>query len=302
MHWADRVAAAMCWTVPVAALLALLSAMLWGVGDFVGGLASRRSTPLQTLVVTTPAGLLLVLPVALLVGGNAAGSVVPGLVAGAFGSVGILLLYAALSLGPMGVVSPVSAVLGAAIPVIVGLVRGARPGAAAYVGMALAVVAIVTVGLEPEAPTDDAVHQRVTPRALMLAIGAGVGIGAFFAIVALAPQDAGVYPIVFARSMSTAVLVALGLVVALRRRSPFLPPTTPVRWQSVLAGGLDAGANAVYVVAAQIGLLSVVAVLGSLYPAATVVLARFVLAERLRPMQVVGMVTAIVAAALLALG
>jgi drug/metabolite transporter (DMT)-like permease len=288
--------------VRVPALLALLSAMLWGVGDFVGGLASRRSTPLQTLVVTTPAGLLLVVPLALVIGGNAAGSVVPGLVAGTFGSFGILLLYAALSVGPMGVVSPVSAVLGAAIPVVVGLVRGERPGAAAYVGMALAVVAIVTVGLEPEAPTDDATHQRVTPRALLLAIGAGIGIGAFFAIVALAPKDSGVYPVVFARSMSTAILMTLGLVVAMRRRTPYVPGSTSVRWQSVLAGGLDAGANAVYVVAAQIGLLSVVAVLGSLYPAATVVLARFVLAERLRPMQVVGMVTAIVAAALLALG
>lgn len=284
------------------ALLALLSAMLWGVGDFVGGLASRRSTPLQVLVLTTPAGLLLVLPFALLLGGDAAGSLVPGLVAGAFGSIGILLLYAALSIGPMGVVSPVSAVLGAAIPVVVGLARGERPGAAAYVGMALAVVAIVTVGLEPAAPTDDATHQRVTPRALLLAIGAGLGIGAFFAVVALAPKDAGVYPVLFARSMSTAVLMTLGLVVALRRRTAYLPGSTPVRWQAVLAGGLDAGANAVYVLAAQIGLLSVVAVLGSLYPAATVVLARVVLAERLRPMQVVGMVTAIVAAALLALG
>ena len=284
------------------ALLALLSAMLWGVGDFVGGLASRRSTPLQTLVVTTPAGLLLVVPFAIVIGGEVTGSVVPGLVAGLFGSFGILLLYAALSVGPMGVVSPVSAVLGAAIPVVVGLARGERPGAAAYLGMALAVVAIVTVGLEPEAPTDDAVHQRVTPRALLLAIGAGLGIGAFFSIVALAPKDAGVYPVVFARSMSTVVLMGLGLVVALRRRTTYLPHSTSVRWQSVLAGGLDAGANAVYVVAAHTGLLSVVAVLGSLYPATTVVLARFVLAERLRPMQVVGMVTAIVAAVLLALG
>jgi len=284
------------------ALLALVSAMLWGVGDFVGGLASRRSTPLQTLVVTTPAGLLLVLPLALVLGGDVAGSVVPGLVAGVFGSFGILLLYAALSAGPMGVVSPVSAVLGAAIPVVVGLARGERPGMAAYLGMALAVVAIVTVGLEPEAPTDDAVHQRVTPRALALAIGAGVGIGAFFAIVAQAPEGSGIYPVVFARSMSTAILMVLGLVVARRRGAPYLPGTWSVRRQSVLAGGLDAGANAVYVLAAQTGLLSVVAVLGSLYPAATVVLARFVLAERLRPMQKVGMVTAIVAAALLALG
>lgn len=282
------------------ALLALLSAALWGVGDFLGGLASRRSTPLQTLVVTTPAGLALVLPFAFLVTGDAAGSAVPGLLAGAVGSLGILLLYAALSLGPMGVVSPVSAVLGAAIPVVTGLLRGERPGTWAYVGMGLAVVAIITVGLEPESPTDDSTHQRVTSRALFLAIGAGVGIGLFFTVISYAPAGAGLWPIVFARSMSTVILVAMGLVTALRRRTPVLPPTTSVRWLSVAGGGFDAWANGAYVIAVQTGLLSVVAVLGSLYPAATVLLARYVLAERLRTAQKIGMVTALVAAVLLA--
>ncbi|MFN8159049.1 MAG: DMT family transporter [Candidatus Nanopelagicales bacterium] len=282
------------------ALLALVSAMLWGVGDFLGGLASRRSTPLQALVLSTPAGLALVLPFALLVPGDVAGSAVPGLVAGAFGSIGILLLYAALSLGPMGVVSPVSAVLGAAIPVVSGLLRGERPGTWAYVGMALAVVAIITVGLEPAAPTDDSTHQRVTPRALLLAIGAGVGIGLFFTVISYAPSDAGLWPVVFARSMSTVILVALAVVASVRRRTPLLPPTTQVRWLSVATGGFDAWANGVYVIAVQTGMLSVVAVLGSLYPAATVLLARYVLAERLRPAQKIGMVTALVAAVMLA--
>ncbi|HET7900151.1 MAG TPA: EamA family transporter [Candidatus Nanopelagicales bacterium] len=282
------------------AVLALLSAALWGVGDFLGGLASRRSTPLQTLLITTPAGLLLVLPFAFLVPGSAAGSAVPGIAAGCVGSIGILLLYAALSIGPMGVVSPVSAVLGAAIPVLAGLLRGERPGTWAYLGMALAVVAIITVGLEPASPTDDSTHQRVTPRALLLAVGAGIGIGLFFTFVSFAPSDAGLWPVVFARTTSTVVLGGLAVIVALRRRTPLLPPASSVRWQSVAAGGFDAWANAVYVLAVQTGLLSVVAVLGSLYPAATVLLARYVLAERLRPTQKIGMVTALVAAVLLA--
>jgi drug/metabolite transporter (DMT)-like permease len=286
----------------VAALLALVSSLFWGVADFVGGLASRRSTPLQTLVLTTPAGLVVVVPVAFLIGGQLAGSALPGIVAGVCGAMGILLLYAALTLGPMGVVSPISAVLGAAIPVIVGLGRGERPGGAAYVGMALAVVAIVTVGLEPTAPTDDATHQRVSARALLLSIGAGLGIGLFFAIIALAPADAGLWPIVFARGTSSVILVVLGIVAAMRTKTPVMPVSTPVRAQAVTAGVLDVTANAFYLVATQTGLLSIVAVLGSLYPAATVVLARLVLAERLRPMQKVGMVTAIVAAVLLALG
>ena len=231
----------------MAALLAVVSALFWGVADFVGGLASRRSTPWQTLVLTTPAGLVAILPLAFLVSGTATGS-------------------------------------------------------AAYVGMALAVVAIVTVGLEPTSPTDDSAHQKVAPRALLLAIGAGAGIGLFFAFLSFAPSDAGLWPVVFARGTSTVLLVTIGVVVAFRSGQPVMPTVGRVRVQAVWAGILDVAANGFYVLALQIGLLSVVAVLGSLYPAATVLLARLVLAERLRPMQKVGMVTALVASALLALG
>jgi drug/metabolite transporter (DMT)-like permease len=286
----------------VPAVLALISAVVWGVADFMGGLASRRSTAEQTLVISVPAGLLFVIPLAALIGGSVAASVLPGLVAGVFGGLGILMLYGALALGPMGVVSPVSAVLGAAIPVVVGLARGERPGVAAYVGMALAVVAIITVGLEPSSPTDDGGHQKLSSRALLLSIGAGIFIGLFFTVIALAPSDGGLWPIVFARGMSAAILVALGVVTARRRREPVLPVVPSSRWLALAAGGADVAANAFYLVAAQTGLLSVVAVLGSLYPAATVLLARFVLAERLRTAQKVGMVLALAAAALLALG
>jgi uncharacterized membrane protein len=286
----------------VAALLALLSALVWGVGDFAGGFASRRSTAMQTLVITTPAGFLAVLPVALLMGGDAAGSVLPAVAAGLAGGIGILLLYAALSIGPMGVLSPMSAVLAAAIPVVAGLLRGERPGLWAFVGMALAVVAIVTVGLEPAAPTDDARHQRVGSRALLLGIGAGVGIGLYLTFVAFAPRDAGLYPALFARATSSGMLVTLGVGYGLARGVPVLPPERVVRGQAAAAGVLDIAANALYVLATHSGLLSVVAVLGAMYPAATVLLARVVLAERLRPAQSFGMATALVASALLALG
>jgi drug/metabolite transporter (DMT)-like permease len=286
----------------VPALLALVSAMVWGVADFVGGLASRRSTPLQTLVLTTPAGLVLIVPLALLVGGDPSGSALPGIGSALFGSMGILLLYAALTIGPMGIVSPVAAVIGAAIPVVVGLLQGDRPGTAAYVGMVLAVVAIVTVGLEPQAPTDDSRHQKVSTKALLLAIASGIGIGGFMAVISQAPDDSGLWSVVWARGTSTLIIAVLGGVVALRSRTPYLPSGRSIRVQALSAGVLDVGANAIYVLALQIGLLSVVSVLGSLYPAATVLLARFVLAERLHLMQKVGMATAILAAALLALG
>ena len=284
------------------ALLALLSAMVWGVADFVGGLASRRSTPLQTLVLTTPAGLVLIVPLALLIGGDPSGAALPGIGSALFGSMGILLLYAALTIGPMGIVSPIAAVIGAAIPAVVGLLQGDRPGTAAYLGMVLAVVAIVTVGLEPRAPTDDSRHQKVSTRALLLAIASGIGIGGFMAVISQAPDDSGLWSVVWARGTSTLIIAVLGGVVALRSRTPYLAPDRSIRVQAVSAGVLDVGANALYVLALQVGLLSVVSVLGSLYPAATVLLARFVLAERLHLMQKVGMVTAILAAALLALG
>ena len=276
--------------------------MVWGVADFVGGLASRRSTPLQTLVLTTPAGLVLIVPLALLIGGDPSGAALPGIGSALFGSMGILLLYAALTIGPMGIVSPIAAVIGAAIPVVVGLLQGDRPGTAAYLGMVLAVVAIVTVGLEPRAPTDDSRHQKVSTRALLLAIASGIGIGGFMAVISQAPDDSGLWSVVWARGTSTLIIAVLGGIVALRSRTPYAAVERPVRLQALSAGVLDVGANAIYVLALQIGLLSVVSVLGSLYPAATVLLARFVLAERLHLMQKVGMVTAILAAALLALG
>ncbi|MCA0331476.1 MAG: DMT family transporter [Actinobacteria bacterium] len=286
------------------AVLALISSVLWGVADFVGGFASRRATALQVLAISMPVGWLLLVPIAAIVGGDVAASAPAGVLAGMFGAIGILALYAALTIGPMGVLSPVSAVLGAAVPVIAGLVLGERPGAAAYVGMALAAAAIVTVGLEPRAPTDDAVHQRVTPRALGIALIAGFCIGMFFVAISLAPESGGLWPVAWARGTSSAITLLIALVVWLRRRGSMFARGRSVVLLCVLAGALDVSANAIYLLALNTpgALLSVVSVLGSLYPAATVLLARFVLAERLRPLQKVGMGLALAASALLALG
>jgi drug/metabolite transporter (DMT)-like permease len=124
----------------------------------------------------------------------------------------------------------------------------------------------------------------------------------FFAMVSFAPDDAGVWPIVWSRGMSIAVIGAIAVVALVRRGERMTPDSAPVIWLAVLAGALDVAANAFYVLALPLGLLSIVAVLGSLYPAATVLLARFVLAERLRPLQKLGMATALLASALLALG
>ena len=203
----------------------------------------------------------------------------------------------------MGIVSPIAAVIGAAIPVVVGLLQGDRPGIRGVRRDGARGRRDRDGRARAAAPTDDARHQKVSTRALVLAILAGIGIGGFMAVISLAPDDSGLWSVVWARGD-----VDGDHRGARRRRgaagADAVPPAARRRCgrRRSAAGVLDVGANAIYVLALQIGLLSVVSVLGSLYPAATVLLARFVLAERLRPMQKVGMVTAIVAAALLALG
>lgn len=218
-----------------------------------------------------------------------------GLGAGLAGVAGILLLYVVLAAGPMGVMSPVTAVVAAALPVGVGLVLGERPRPLAYLGMALAVVAIILVSVDPRRD-DDSQHQRVRPRILVYAIVCGILIGAWLSIIGTAPADSGVYPVLFSRSVSAAVVVALAFV---RFRGGAYDHNILV--QSIWIGALDAIGTALFGLSTQSGLLAVVAVLASLYPAGTVVLARFYLHERLRLAQQVGMVTALAAAALLAL-
>lgn len=269
---------------------------MWGVSDFLGGAVSRRTHPLKVAMLSVPIG---IVPLALLL------LVVPsklsppliwiGLGAGLAGVVAILLLYAVLAAGPMGVMSPVTAVVAAVLPVAVGLAIGERPRPLAYVGMVLAVIAIVLVSVEPRRD-DDAEHQRVRPRILLYAIASGVLIGVYLSVIGTAPADSGMYPVLFSRCVSAVGIVGLALF---RFRGGAYQPgiLVPATW----IGVLDATANGMFRLSTQSGMLAVVGVLAALYPAGTVILARFYLHERLRPAQQVGMVTALGAAALLAL-
>lgn len=280
----------------MAALLALLSSVMWGVSDFLGGVASRRLDPLRVTVLSTPIGVLPLVVVALITPGTMSSGVVwVALGAGVAGMGGILLLYVALSAGPMGVMSPLTAVVSAIVPVSVGLARGERPGGLAYVGMALAVAAIVLVSVEPTRD-DDATHQRIRPQILAVAVLSGVLIGLYLTFIGIAPADSGVLPVLGSRLVSA---VLIGAYVLLRFRGATFQAV--VFWPALVVGLLDASANALYRFAVQAGMLAVVAVLAALYPAATVLLARFYLHERLRLAQQLGMVAALAAAALLAL-
>ncbi|MDA3022949.1 MAG: DMT family transporter [Actinomycetota bacterium] len=274
------------------ALLALASSLTWGVADFMGGLAARRVGPVHVLAVSYPAGAVVVTFFALFVipGEISAGVLIWGTLSGIIGALGICLLYLALVHGPMGIVSPITAVLAGAVPAFVGLLRGESLSPLAIFGILCAGVAVVLVSRE----TGE--HAKVTVSTIGLAAASGVAIGLYLTAIGLAPADSGVWAATFGRWVSTLIMLTVLVVFA----RPFVRQGFP--WLLVIASGiLDALANGVFQLAAQRGQLSVVAVIGSLYPVATVILAWIIIKERLNRIQLVGVALALFAAATLSL-
>jgi uncharacterized membrane protein len=294
----------------MAALLAVLSAVAFGVGDFFGGLSARRMAAVLTTVTAQATGLVFILAVCLVVAGDpGGGDLLLGALAGLAGGVGITLFYWAMAQGPMSVVAPVSAVMSALVPVVAGVVDGERPSAGAAVGIALGLPAIVLISREPtraEAVATErnvvaSAHVHVAPRLAergglpLVAAGlAGVGFGLFFTLLSHTSHESGLWPIASARS--AAVLLAVVAVTVVR---PGRPRPDGVRL-GVLTGVLDATGNSLYLLASRQGLLTLVGVIGAMYPASTVVLARVVLQERLARHQLAGLAIAAVAVGLIA--
>jgi len=281
----------------LAALLALLSSLSWGTADFLGGLASRRVGSLRVLSVSYPAGgvLITVLAVLFIPGVLSSDAVLVGVASGAVGAVGMGLLYAALSRGQMGIVSPITAVLSGAVPVVVGLVLGEALSTPVLAGIVTAGLAVILVSRESSSNT------RTPTHAIALAIASGLAIGGYLSILGTAPDDSGIWVATIGRWFSSALVIVI-LVATFRRARDTTSVAAQFPWHlAIAAGALDALANAVFQLAAQRGLLAIVAVIGSLYPAATVLLARFLLNERMSRIQLVGVVLALFAAATLAL-
>jgi len=262
----------------LAIALGLGSSLCWGLADFFGGLQSRRRPLLAVLLVSQVAALVLLLPLAAALGGALPGAAAVGwaALAGTAGTIALAAFYRGLAIGTMSIVAPVSATA-AVVPVLVGLAEGERPGALQVAGMALAFVGIVLASREPSEGGGAAGRAGVG-----LALVAAAGFGTFFVGIDRASEDAAVlWVIAVSRTCGLAVIAAAALA-----RRPALPREGRV-WAALLViGVLDLGANALYAYATTKGLLSIVAVLGSLYPAVTVVLARVVLSERVtRPQE-----------------
>ncbi len=278
----------------MAALLALFSAIVFGAGDFFGGTASRRNHVLVVIGVSHVVGLALILAVAPWMAETVtAEDLAYGLGAGIFGLVGIGCLYHALGRGPMAVVAPVTAVTNAALPVLWGIGFGERLTSLHLVGVLLGMVAIFLLSRSAPDPDGNAAVGPVTPGLLFECLVAGAGFGGFFVFMDLTDEATTPWPLVSARVLSAGVAL---LLVARMRLSP-LPRRGEGGAAMVVAGALDMTANLSILLAVHRGMLSLVAVLGSLYPASTVLLARTVLGERMGRAQVVGLVVALVAVA-----
>ena len=317
----------------ISASLALVGAFVYGAADFLGGLAARR---LRSIVVTAVAALagLIALAVALpVLGGAWSGlDVAWGVLAGVFGVVAVGLLYACLAIGPMSILSPLTAVVSAIAPMLWGLlINGETLAPVGYLGLGVALVAVVLVGFIPGAKV-----VRPSARGLIMAVGAGLAIGAFLIVMDRTSDESGLVPLVMSRATSVVItgIIVLALIAATVRQGnvassafdasgsafgatptghadlehtalPAAGAATVTRtraiWLAIACGVLDAGANALMLVALRVGDLSIVSALTALYPAGTILLAAIVLRERVAAIQWVGLLLALIAGGMLAL-
>ncbi|MFE2517846.1 EamA family transporter [Streptomyces mirabilis] len=276
----------------IALLLALGSSLAYGCADFLGGLGARKAHVLRTVMIAAPASLAVELLLWPFLGASfSAGALGWGAASGIASAAAFALLYRTLAIGPMNVLSPVTALVSAVLPVGVGLLQGEHLGAAGLVGLPLALVAVVLVSAGHGAGS-----ARPSRTALLSAFGAGGAIALQLIFLHQAPSASGVAPLIIGRAVSSAVILAAAGLVYRR-----LGSERPAYAMSTAAGVLDSMANLLFLLAARGGDLTVVAVITALYPAGTVLLARSVLAERIRRGQLVGLCTAAVAVSLLAL-
>jgi drug/metabolite transporter (DMT)-like permease len=274
-----------------AIILALMCAFSYGVADFWGGLATRRGSIWKVLPIIVAAGILTLLIAVPFLGATfSQGAILAGIAAGLSGTVGYIFLMYGLALGPMSVVAPISAVMGSIIPFAVGFLRGETLSTLGFIGAGLALVSIVLVSRS----TADATHP-VTAKAVIVAIIAGLGIAGYFLGISGGPDDSGLAPVIVGRLVTGGIFI----VVAIAKWKTIREGAIDYKL-AIASGSLDVVGGATFMLATRAGDLVLVAVVAALYPAFTVVLARFILHERMERHQLIGLLSAGAAVALLA--
>jgi drug/metabolite transporter (DMT)-like permease len=297
-------------------LVGLTAALVYGSADFLGGIASRRISPIRVTAIGAASGLVILFVAEAFIGGRWSWeALLYGGISGITGAIAITLLYACLAIGPMSILSPLTALVSAFVPLMAGVFRGERLSTLGYVAIGIALVAVVLVGFVKETGA-----VRPSLKALLMAIGSGSMIGAFLILIDLTPDDAGLVPLIANRAVNGVVMFAVVGVLVLWMRHRARPAAAEANrptlveprggmlspgwragiWVAIAAGVIDATANALLLVGLRLGELSIISVLTALYPAGTIILAALVLRERIAPVQVVGLVLALTAAGMLA--
>lgn len=282
-------------------LLSLLAALSYGFADFIGGLGSKRASPWSVALLSQLGGALSLAGFASLAGGSPTGQDLRwAVLAGLFGGLGTAYLYRGLGSGRMGVVSPVSGVGAVVIPGLVGLTLGERPSPAVWLGLAVALPGIWLVARVPDTPS--ASTRQPAGTGLPDGVLAGIGFGGMFAALAQISESAGFFPLVVTQLLGVAAVVLFATVL----RAPWIPrdraTLRPALVTGLLAGSLGGLATGLFLAATHTGFLVVAAVLTSLYPAVTVLLAMTVLREHVHRSQAVGLGLCLACIALVAAG
>lgn len=302
----------------LAVALGLGSALLLGTADFLGGMASKKISSIRATAIVGAVGLIAMLALYPFAGGVwSTEAVVFGALSGFAGAGAIVLLYACLAIGPMSILSPLTAVVSAIVPMTVGLTRGEELHPVGYVALGLALLAVILVGF-----VRDPAATKPSARALLMATASGVLIGLFLIFMDFTPPESNIVPLIVNRAANASLMFTLIAVIALaglqrNRRMPtpteHPDPSTMVvdthsrrPWMAglrlaVLAGLIDATANTALLFGLRLGDLTVISVLSAMYSAGTIILAAIFLREKLTVTQIVGLGLALAAAALLAL-
>ena len=271
-------------------VFALVAAACYGISDFLGGFASRAAKALTVLLYNYPAGALVMIALLPLFPGPVSWSTLAWSgIGGVAGMAGVGLMYSAMAVAPMNVISPVTGLLAALLPVLAGVALGERPSALVWLGMGLALVAVVFITRAPQ----DHPHGSLSRTPVLMALGAGIGFGAYFVCLARTDSDSGLWPVVIARVISSVLVLPVAVRAGALTRLP-----ARITGIAVLAGTVDAASNLAFLLASRHGYLSVAGVITALYPAGTVLLAIVLLKERTARVQWVGMAMAVVAVVL----
>jgi drug/metabolite transporter (DMT)-like permease len=276
----------------LALICGLAAAASFGTGDFCGGVATKRSSVYSVIVISQIFGLALLAGLVVVLGEPipSRNILVFGGLAGFFGTLGLMALYIGLARGRMGVVAPVSAIVGTVLPIIIGIFLEGAPSGGQFLGLILCVCAIWYLAGSGSAAS-------LHPRELGLPILAGVGFGFFFVFIDRVSETAIFWPLVMARVVT---ITMISIVVMARRKKAAAPWNPQLLFIVLLAGVFDAASNILFALASSLGRLDISTTLTSLYPAGTVFLAWLILRERLAPRQWFGVVVALVALVLIA--